>query len=319
MKVWSTDEVSSRQTLSYWKDAVCDAFLRVQTEYREHGKFRGRIASTPVGGLVANDVVSQGHLVRRSRSTIARDSDAWFFVNLHKAGACSLTQDGQCHTPEVGDFSVHDGTRPFDLNFHDDMALTCFVVPRAILLARTTEAHHAVARPLPRTGAGALFRSYATALAAAAPRLSPVASVQAGDIFLDLLSLAIGANAAGAEAARPAARFVLFQQVCARIRSSLSDPLLSLDRAAAKVGMSSRTLQTLFHANGTSFTAYVIEQRLQLADRLLSSGPGTVTEVAYATGFSDLSHFSRSFRRRFGISARERRMGSSERDADTRG
>lgn len=56
-----------------------------------------------------------------------------------------------------------------------------------------------------------------------------------------------------------------------------------------------------------SFTTYVLEQRLLLAERQLRSldRRATITEIAYATGFSDLSYFSRCFRRRFGVAPRD--------------
>ena len=49
MKVWSTDHVPPKQALSYWKDAVCDAFLKVQTEYDDTAGFQGTITCTPIG------------------------------------------------------------------------------------------------------------------------------------------------------------------------------------------------------------------------------------------------------------------------------
>jgi AraC-like DNA-binding protein len=308
VKVWSTDTVSPRQALSYWKDAVCDAFLKVQTEYDDTARFRGKITSTPIGTLLANDVVSQSHIVKRNAQGIGRDRDAHFFVNLHRAGTCSLMQGGNTQTPSVGDFSFHDSTRPFELHFRDDMALTCFVVPQSTILARTTHARSAVARPLPLGGAGALFRSFASTLAMTAPSLSAPASMSAGNIFIDLLALALGANDDGREAGRPAVRRALFEQACAQIRSMIADPDLTVIAAADAVGMAPRTLQTLFKTQGASFTSYVVEQRLLLADRLLAARQAmSVTDVAYAVGFSDLSHFSRTFRRRFGLSPRDRR------------
>lgn len=41
------------------------------------------------------------------------------------------------------------------------------------------------------------------------------------------------------------------------------------------------------------------QHRLDEAARLLARGRGSVTEVAYATGFASLSHFARHFRARF--------------------
>jgi AraC-like DNA-binding protein len=58
----------------------------------------------------------------------------------------------------------------------------------------------------------------------------------------------------------------------------------------------------------------VLEHRLVHAHRTLKSprfAGHTVSAIAFAAGFGDLSHFNRSFRRRFGASPTEvRRAGS---------
>ena len=61
-----------------------------------------------------------------------------------------------------------------------------------------------------------------------------------------------------------------------------------------------------------SFADYVLEQRLNFAERQLanSANNAAVTEIAYAAGFSDLSYFSRCFRRRFGITPSDRRAAA---------
>ncbi len=51
--------------------------------------------------------------------------------------------------------------------------------------------------------------------------------------------------------------------------------------------------------------AYLVQQRLLRAKRLLESGDLAVTEVALASGFENRSAFSRLFRQRFGRTARE--------------
>lgn len=43
------------------------------------------------------------------------------------------------------------------------------------------------------------------------------------------------------------------------------------------------------------------EHRLRRAERLLKARRGSVSEIAYAAGFDNLSHFSQAFRRRFGV------------------
>ena len=79
----------------------------------------------PPARLVVNCVRSERHLVRRTRQAVSRDTDDWFFVNLHQDGRCVLTQDGRDQQVNAGDLCLFDSTRPFDLDFPTDMALTC--------------------------------------------------------------------------------------------------------------------------------------------------------------------------------------------------
>ena len=59
---------------------------------------------------------------------------------------------------------------------------------------------------------------------------------------------------------------------------------------------------------GTTFTEFLRQQRLARAYRLLgdpAQKDRNVADLAYAAGFSDLSHFNRAFRRRYGVTPRE--------------
>ncbi|GAA0720951.1 helix-turn-helix transcriptional regulator [Dokdonella soli] len=55
--------------------------------------------------------------------------------------------------------------------------------------------------------------------------------------------------------------------------------------------------------------ALLIEQRLRRARRLVNDSSMAITEVARASGFENRCAFSRSFKRRFGVSATDLRMG----------
>jgi AraC-like DNA-binding protein len=58
----------------------------------------------------------------------------------------------------------------------------------------------------------------------------------------------------------------------------------------------------LFESEGTTFTKYVLEQRLTRAHRMLAD-PGfchrTISAIAFEVGFENLSYFNRVFRRTF--------------------
>jgi len=65
-----------------------------------------------------------------------------------------------------------------------------------------------------------------------------------------------------------------------------------------------RYIQRLFEHDSTSLTQFVLYERLARAHRLLGSARDarrTISEIAFAVGFGDLSYFNRSFRRRYGM------------------
>lgn len=80
----------------------------------------------------------------------------------------------------------------------------------------------------------------------------------------------------------------------------MSESLLLADLAAA-AGISRCYFSRLFHSSfGQPPHQYLLELRLQRARSLLEARQGPIADVAAMTGFSDQSHLTRRFRRRFG-------------------
>jgi AraC-like DNA-binding protein len=81
---------------------------------------------------------------------------------------------------------------------------------------------------------------------------------------------------------------------------------------AAAFGISVRTLHLRFREAGCSFGEWLLEGRLELCGKALADtrqAGHTISEIAFACGFRDLSHFNRSFRARFGVTPGAWRAG----------
>ena len=79
---------------------------------------------------------------------------------------------------------------------------------------------------------------------------------------------------------------------------------------AAETGISVRYANTLLSAEGSSLERYILNRRLERCRRALEDprhAHRTVGEIAFAWGFSDLSHFARRFKAKFGVSPGEYR------------
>jgi AraC-like DNA-binding protein len=64
-----------------------------------------------------------------------------------------------------------------------------------------------------------------------------------------------------------------------------------------------RYVRKLFESEGTSFSEFVLGQRLARVRSMLEDPRHlgrTISAIAFECGFSDLSYFNRTFRRRYG-------------------
>lgn len=89
----------------------------------------------------------------------------------------------------------------------------------------------------------------------------------------------------------------------AAIRAGACEPGLDAARVASLVGLSVRYLHRLLESTGRTFAEHLLDRRLDCAAAMLRDGGSArmkISEVASRAGFSDISHFNRSFRRRFG-------------------
>ncbi len=130
-----------------------------------------------------------------------------------------------------------------------------------------------------------------------------------GDHVSDLIALALGATRHAAERARTrglaAARLSAMKD---DIQKACRRPDLSVHAVAARHGVGVRYVQRVFEEAGVTFTQFLTEQRLLAAHKALRStaaAPAPISMIAYESGFSDVSHFNRLFRRRFGCTPNE--------------
>ncbi len=83
---------------------------------------------------------------------------------------------------------------------------------------------------------------------------------------------------------------------------NLGDGDLGVAENARRHRVTPRYIHKLFESEGLTFSAFVLSQRLSRAHRILSDpcvANRNISSVAFDVGFGDLSHFNRTFRRRY--------------------
>jgi AraC-like DNA-binding protein len=120
----------------------------------------------------------------------------------------------------------------------------------------------------------------------------------------DLMALMVGATRDAEEAAQGggvrAAKLSAIKQDIAR---NVDQPDLSVATLAVRHNCTPRFIQRLFEVEGTTFTEYVLAQRLVRAHRMLNDprrAGEKIATIALDAGFSDVSYFNRAFRQVYG-------------------
>lgn len=104
----------------------------------------------------------------------------------------------------------------------------------------------------------------------------------------------------------------LEEQVQKYVRRALSEGVPAISEVAQHLAMSGRTLQRRLSELGTSYQYLVDESRRQLSERLIRETDYSLAEVAFMSGFSEQSAFSRAFKRWVGQSPRSYRLQTQE-------
>ena len=237
---------------------------------------------------------------RRGRDVLA-DPD-WYGAFFLIAGQCALTQNE--HTVQIGagDVGLMDGARLSMRSFESGSQWLSIYLPRQALIshlgfepqtclcARGGTAPARVLRQLVLDGVG-------DEESTAAP---PCPHMRLA--LYDLLGALFAPSDPG-PVSRHADR--LFARIRRVIDDRCADPDFGPAQVAAETGISLRYVQKLLTARGCTCSELVYSIRLDHAARLLerraSHGTGQhLSEIAYACGFHDYTHFARRFRDRFG-------------------
>jgi len=203
-----------------------------------------------------------------------------------------------------------------DVRGGDENAWFAVNVPRRVIEASVARAEDILGQPLDSTGEPVrhLKRYLGILTGTRAETVDVALADHIGITLTDLMVLVLGAGGEAAEQSRARGlRAARQQQIVSAIRSGFLAPGFSAQSVAAALLLSPRYIHDILQQTGASFSERVLELRLQHARKLLATracDTMKIIEIAYASGFNDVSHFNRQFRRRFGISPSDcRRSG----------
>jgi AraC-like DNA-binding protein len=310
--LFTTEDAPTHRRLALWQDIVCDVFVQLDCKSDLGGAFHGAITSSQLGSAKCSTVSSGRQSVIRTPSRISRASEDFILFALGRQGAGAVLQDGRETLIRPGEFAFYDTTRPYELRFTDDFTQTIFQVPRDMLHRRFAGTHNLTATSFtPERPVERLAYQFISALSDIADRLDQDNAIRLSDQAADLLAMAMSERLGTGVLPSSTHRSALLYRLKAHVLAHLPNPELSLTEAAAALRISPRYVNSLFADEQTSFQRFVLAQRLEHCKRDLASPAHAhrhVSEIAFAWGFNDLSHFGRVFREHYGLSPRDWRQ-----------
>ena len=316
--VLSIDNLPTARREAAWRDAVCNAFVRLECQHEKRAPVHGRLQSGVLGQLHVAQVTGSPQRVERTAAGASQDSQAYVLASVQLRGSTQVSQGHSQALLTPGCIAFYDTARPYTLTLPNDFDQIVLHLPRELL---ERNAPRALTHMATRLNAANPFAQAIMALAPQLLRMVDSARVDMAErtaaAAVELISLALDSldasepssppthsTAADAPFASSAGADALAWRTRDLIGKQLADAALCPSLLASQVGVSLRRLQEVFQAQGATLSDCIWGMRLEFARSLLASKHAVepISTIAYRAGFADVAHFSRRFKQRYGLS-----------------
>ncbi|SSW66193.1 helix-turn-helix domain-containing protein [Achromobacter agilis] len=293
-----------------WQDALCSAYIALDAEMPDSNDYCGVLRKGNFGPVSITDISLAGHVIRRRKQHLARLDKDCFYLQILQRGHARLNQDRREVPSNQAVAALFYSGEPYDLECLNEIRALYLEIPRATLKSKLSGQDAPIAGNVGiGSGIGKLAAQLCVSLTTESGAIDAADKARLGEDLLNIVALAVdrAANQSPDPDTHQVARLRLIQ---AWIEMHLSAAGLSLETIAKQHGISVRLLHHLFHQDGISPADWMWDRRLQRCfDEITAKRDAqrTITEIAYANGFSSSSHFSNAFKAKFGVSPRDAR------------
>jgi AraC family transcriptional regulator, positive regulator of tynA and feaB len=312
----STRDVKVQERLSYWRETARDR----EVELKADPDFVATLRTQSLDGVSVSDLECDPCQLGRTARNISRAGCDHYFLSMQVRGRAVVAQDDRIAVSENGGFALVDTRRPYTIDFQGNARSISLVLPRRAVEARLGRAVMLPTRAMdalrPLTG---LASGFLALLPSRIGCVGKVAASRLAEVTLDLVALALAHEADQVVKLSSARALTLFRLKTA-IKRELCNPALKPAMAAAAAGISVRYANDLLSQEGFSVERYTLHCRLERCRSALedpAQAHRLIGEIAFAWGFSELSHFIRRFHAAYGLTPGDYRRRAQECAAET--
>jgi AraC-like DNA-binding protein len=267
--------------------------------------FHGSIERRSLGGLEFTRFSSSPVSFAKFPVVSARAEDRGCIIITQLEGVRSYCQDDATAVLKPGDTTLVDSGHPWRSECRGDCARLYLRIPHW-----RVQDHLRLNCPpvLPHisglSGSGATLFHLAASSYEEAEAMSAEEAAATVEAYLDVLAGCFVPDPVSIGPACYAEHQARIEQF---IETHLAEPSLNPSQIAEAVGVSVRHLHRIFLSKGHTVAGWIRERRLERCRRDLLNprlSERNITEIAFFWGFCDSAHFSKSFKKEFGLSPR---------------
>lgn len=287
-----------------WREGVCRGFCRLDVGPADDGYIDCGNDFASLHSLALATPSGSSARFARTRDLLRDGCDDLVLISASR-GRIRVTQGNETIELSTGQMCLAEMNVEGAAELTPAGSFTTARIPRQLLLQVSPRAEDQLARPLLHDAAlRSMIDRYFVLCNELAVGLGAQGQKTSAQHLVDLIGLLLGGEAEQ--------RDLLMQRGYSAARlevmkveaiDNLHRSSLTIERIAQSNGLSVRQAQRLFARSGQTFSEFVLDRRLSLAYRLLMATPNRhrkISDIAYQSGFSDLSYFNRTFKRRFG-------------------
>ncbi|MBB3359755.1 MULTISPECIES: helix-turn-helix domain-containing protein [unclassified Novosphingobium] len=297
---WSSSNLVGNPALSAWNTVMSDHVAEMTIDSGERSTFEARWKRYGLGPIDIHNFRTAEQTISRTAAMVRRHPDEVYALSYMQQGSAAVVHAGiNVHVPQ-GSFILVNHASPYSFSFPNGAVALTAHMPASWLRRWVPQPETMLVKTFDADAWGGALAAMLSTIDrnglddAALPRSCIADQLGA---FLALMN----GNVTAGESLHQGK---LFKRAVTFMKDRFDDPDLSPNMLAAELKISKRYVHKIFAGHNTTFGVELLGLRLNHARDMLHDARFAayrISDVAYACGFTDPSHFARKFRDKFGL------------------
>jgi AraC-like DNA-binding protein len=296
--LFDSDKLAPKLRVEAWDDFSARTVAAMKSVPAGEHPFHVNARGSVVGDLTIGRLIGAGYVSQRTSYEIAQQRHHYYGAVIHLEGRPLLRSRRHLTRVQPGDISILSTMESFWFGGEAPFGYIVVRLPQRWPEARVLRPDHLCGSVISRANPlRHILADYVVSVFRQADRLPASVAAAVNQHVLELLSAALVeeplqiGGSAGLRAA-------IFDRACRMIRSQATDPDLRTEEIARQLRTSVRMLQRIFKENNETVMQRIAMARINRSATMLENAKVngiTITEIAFASGFRDLTTFERAF------------------------